>query len=107
MGLFKKRKIQFTDRIHPFRGILSTIIGVISIVMMFALFIASGKDKGHGGEIYGYLGTFNMLAAVIGFIFGVQCYRMEDIYILYPTVGTVLNGLVSFSLMALYILGMN
>ncbi len=107
MGFYKTKKIQFTDREHPFRGILSAVIGMLSFLFMLGLFIGAGNAKGSGGEIYGYLGTINVLAAVAGVILGMQCFRMEDIYIRYPVIGTILNGVVTLSLISLYILGTN
>ncbi|MDR1700338.1 MAG: DUF6142 family protein [Lachnoclostridium sp.] len=107
MAFFIAKKIQFTDKVHPLRGIVSTIIGILSLLFMLGLFIGAGNAKGLGGEIYGYLGTFNVIAAVTGFIMGLLCFRMEDIFIRFPIIGTVLNGIVSFVLIALYILGTN
>ncbi len=107
MGLLKTKKIQFTDREHPFRGVLSTIIGILSFLLMLGLFIGAGNAKGQGGEIYGYLGTVNVLASVAGLILGLQCLRMEEIYIRYPVTGAILNGITTFVLFSLYILGTN
>ena len=53
MKFFRKRKIQFTDRSHPFWGIVSAIIGIVSVVIMLSLFIGSGTQGGTAGISYG------------------------------------------------------
>ena len=38
----KRRKIQFTDKKHPFIGIVSMLIAFASLIFIAALFIGSG-----------------------------------------------------------------
>lgn len=101
----KRHKIQFTDKKHPFIGVLSMIIAIVSLIMMIVLFICSGTEKGNGGILYGYLGILNLLFSVIGFVFALRCSKREDIYMTTPTVGSVLNGAIIIIYLILYFLG--
>ena len=76
----KRRKIQFTDKKHPFIGIVSMVISLLSLIGMIALFIGSGMAKGNAGIVYGYLGILNLSVSVVGFVLSLRCYRKEDIY---------------------------
>ena len=101
----KRRKIQFTDKKHPKRGIESTVIEAASIIMMSALFIGSSHVKGQAGISYGYLGFLNMIVSIIGFVLAFRCFKEEEIYKTTPTFGVVINGFVLVSYVVLYILG--
>lgn len=107
MKFFRKRKIQFTDRSHPFWGIVSAIIGIVSVVIMLSLFIGSGTQGGTAGISYGVLGTLNMMGSLVGFILGIRCYQKEDFYHLYPNIGVALNAIVTLLYMVLYGIGMS
>lgn len=101
----KRRKIQFTDKRHPAIGIISTIIAVLSFVLMIALCVTSSLEKGNGGIMYGYLGVFNFILSLTGFIFALRCYRKEDIYLTTPMAGSLLNGVIIVLYMILYFWG--
>ena len=101
----KRRKIQFTDKKHPFIGIISMLIAFISLVFIIGLFVSSGMEKGNGGILYGYLGIVNLLLAAVGFILSLRCYRKEEIYMTTPAIGSVLNGIIIIMDLILYIQG--
>lgn len=101
----KRRKIQFTDKKHPFIGIVSMLIAFASLILMLGLFIGSGMAKGNGGIIYGYLGICNLFLSVAGFILSLRCYKKEDVYMTTPTIGSILNGIIIIIYLILYFLG--
>ncbi len=101
----KRRKIQFTDKKHPLMGIISMLIAILSFVLMIALFIGSGIAKGSAGIMYGYLGIFNLLLSGVGFVLSLRCYKLEEIYITTPRIGSVLNGFIIIIYLILYFAG--
>lgn len=101
----KRRKIQFTDKKHPFLGIVSLIIALVSFFLMLGLFIGSGIAKGNGGIVYGYLGICNLIFSTVGFIFSLRCYKKEDVYMTTPTAGSILNGIIIIIYLILYFQG--
>ena len=64
----RRRRIQFTDKKHPKRGIVSSVIAAASFIMMCALFIGSSHVKGQAGISYGYLGFLNLIISIVGFV---------------------------------------
>lgn len=101
----KRRKIQFTDKKHPFAGIVSMLIAYISLIFMAALCISSGMERGHGGILYGYLGIVNLILSSIGFILSLRCYKKEDVYMTTPAIGSLLNGIIIILCLILYFQG--
>ncbi|MGN1205932.1 MAG: DUF6142 family protein [Eubacterium sp.] len=100
-----RKRIQFTDKKHPARGIFSSVIAVVSFIMMCALFIGSSHVKGNAGILYGYLGFLNMIFSGIGFTLAFRCFKEEEIYKTTPAIGVTLNGLILIDYVILYILG--
>lgn len=101
----KRRKIQFTDKKHPFIGIVSMLIAVLSLVFIIALFVCSSMEKGRGGIHYGYLGILNLVLSAVGFVLSLRCYKKEEIYMTCPAIGSVLNGLIIILYLILYFQG--
>lgn len=101
----KRKRIQFTDKSHPVQGVLSSIIGVCTVVFMCVLFVLSSRAKGAAGLYVGVLGMLNLAISVVGFVIAVKCYKKEDIYMLTPTLGAILNGLMVIGGMLLYVSG--
>lgn len=100
-----RRKIQFTDKKHPFIGIVSMLVAIVSLFLMLGLFISSGMEKGNGGAIYGYLGILNLVLSILGFVFALRCYKKEDVYMSTPTIGSFVNGMIIISYLILYFWG--
>ncbi|MBP3702317.1 MAG: hypothetical protein J6I65_00890 [Lachnospiraceae bacterium] len=101
----RRRKIQFTDKTHPKRGIVSVIIGAVCMICTFALFIGAGRARGNAAAWYGYLGMITMLVAFTGLILGIRCFKEEDIYYTTPTAGVILNGLLTLCYVVLLFVG--
>lgn len=101
----RRKKIQFTDRSHPMQGIISTMVGVISVAFLCVLFVLSCRAKGNAGLFIGILGMLDLAVSVFGFILSLKCFQKEDIYMITPTLGAVLNGMMIISCMLLYVMG--
>lgn len=101
----KRRGIRFSDRTHPVFGIISTLIGCASFLILLILCLVSGRAKGNAGIMVGVVGILSMLASVVGFIMATKCYRKEDIYMSMPVVGSVLNGVLVIVYLLLFCVG--
>ncbi len=89
----KRKKIQFTDRSHPPMGIISAILGGLSLATLIALCVFSGEVRGKAGIFVGVIGMISMVVSIIGFVLAIKCYRKEEIYVVTPTIGSITNGL--------------
>ncbi|MCI5936506.1 MAG: DUF6142 family protein [Eubacterium sp.] len=101
----KRRQIRFTDKSHPLQGILSVLFGVLAWADMITLCLVSGSSKGHAGIFAGILGILALILGVIGFVLAMKCYRKEDIYMVTPMLGTLLNVLIILACVIIYVLG--
>lgn len=106
--MFKKRKevYKFTGRSHSIKGIVSAVIGCISVVSLLVLFIFSGIYKGNGSIFLGAMGMLLFVLTVTGFILGVKACTEKEIYYTAPIAGMAVNGILSILLFILYITGL-
>ena len=44
-----RKRIRFSDKKHPKHGIISVVLGVLSIIILLTLCIVSGHAKGRAG----------------------------------------------------------
>lgn len=101
----KRKRIQFSDRSHPVRGIVSVGLGILSFLILLVLCILSARAKGNASIGIGFAGILALVASVVGFVLAVRCSREEDIYMVTPAVGSVLNGVLTLMLMLLFFIG--
>ena len=81
----RKKNYIFTNKKHSDKAIMSTILGVISLV---SLGIVTYLSYSQGGVMHGVLAT---VYSLIGLILGVLTLRDKDIYRFFPVLGTILN----------------
>ena len=87
----RKKNYIFTNKKHSDKAIMSTILGVISLVSLGIVTYLSYSQGGvmHGG--YGVTGVLATVYSLIGLILGVQTLRDKDIYRFFPVLGMILN----------------
>ena len=100
-----KQNIQFSSKTHPRLGIISLIMGSMAIVILIVLCLISGANRGMAGGWIGVAGIWTLVLAIVGFVLAVRSYRLEDIYRITPTLGSVFNGVVVVAMMLLYVVG--
>lgn len=101
----KRKKIQFTDRSHPTLGIISIILGVVAMGSLITLCVQSGNTQGNSGLIIGVLGMLAMIMSIVGFFLAIRCYRRDDIYMVTPTIGSIVNGIMVIVFLLLFFIG--
>lgn len=98
-------ELRLTDKRHPPLGIASSVLAAVSFVSFATVCIISGKAGGKAGPGAGLIGILCFLISVTGFIMSWVSLHQEDIRPLFPTIGSVTNGLLIIIYMLLYILG--
>lgn len=101
----RRKRIRFSDRTHPLAGIISTCIGVVTVIVLFILCVVAGNAKGNAGIAVGVVGMLSLIASIVGFVMATRCYRKEDIYMSLPTIGSILNGLIAIVYLLLFCIG--
>ncbi len=89
----KKGAYVFTARRHPEKGIMSMILGVVSLVSIGAAVYLSYQNGGSAKPQYGAAVFLVMLYAFAGLALGVVSRMEKDKYYLFPHLGIGLNFL--------------
>lgn len=86
----KKRMYSFAKEKHSGKGILSTILGTLSLVIFAVL--AYYLD-GQGGVYLGSIGLLGMVFAVSSVVFGLMGFGENNVRYLFPKIGSILGGI--------------
>ena len=100
-----KHKAMFSNKYHPVKGIWSTVLGGVSLIIMLFLFMVSGAHRGDSATWVGVAGIWTLVISVIGFVLGTKSYRMDDVYMVTPMLGSILNGVVMLVMIVVYVAG--
>ena len=101
----KKEVFKFSGRNHSIKGLISVIIGGITLLALIILSVISSLSGGNGGLILGIIGMVLFVISIAGFILGIKSCREKEIFYTAPVVGMVLNGLLSLVFFVLYMVG--
>lgn len=105
--MFKRRGIvKFQGRNHSKKGILSLLLGILTIAAFIVVSVLSGVHQGNGTLILGIVGIISFFLAVVGFWFGIKSFREKDIFYVAPFVGIGSNGIMIIVFFCLYIIGL-
>ena len=89
----KKNSYMFTNKQHTQKGIMSTILGVISLVTLVYTVIMSYFKAGDIPRQYGAAALLVMIFAFVGIILGVVSKTEKDKFYLFAYLGIALNVL--------------
>ena len=91
MKIVRKKGYIFTNKDHAKKGIMSTILGTISIGTLISVVYFSYLEKGIVPERYAATVFLSMLFSFAGVILGVLGMAERDRFKLFPGVGILLN----------------
>lgn len=80
----KKKMYTFSERRHSRKGITSTVLGSISVVIFIALTYFAWWSYGEGGAILGSLGVTGIVFALCGLVSGLTSFRENISCIRFP-----------------------
>lgn len=89
----RKSSYIFTARKHPEKGIMSTILGIISLVSIGAAVYLTYLNNGEAKPQYGAAVFLVTLFALAGLVLGILSRLEKDNYHLFPHLGIVFNFL--------------
>lgn len=105
----KKRRgdqsLHLTDKKHPAIAIVATILGVLSVALFVVLCFISSQSHGKAGILIGLAGIGCFLISITGFILSWISLHQENIRPLFPTIASIINGLLVVFYLLLYIWG--
>ena len=74
------------------------------MILLF-LCLVSGAHRGNPGTWVGVAGIWTLVISVVGFVLSAKSYRLDDIHMITPCLGSVLNGVVMVIMVILYVIG--
>ncbi len=80
-------------RNHSRRGIMATVLGAVSLIILAALLVISFYTGGEGNLVTGAIGTSGFLIALVGLIIGLGSFRGDYRSYLFCRLGSILSGL--------------
>lgn len=101
----KKMMYSFAEKKDSGNGIVSTIMGTVSLVFFLAMVYASYYMRGDAGIYAGAFGLCGLIFALAGFIVGVASFSEKDIRYKYPKIGSVLSGVMFVVWLTMYLIG--
>lgn len=90
----KKNSFMFTNKEHTLKGIMATILGVISLISLAYITIESYVKAGKVPMQYGAVAFLTMIFAFVGITLGVLSKSERDKFYFFSYLGIVLNVLV-------------
>lgn len=89
----RKNSYMFTNKSHTLKGIMATILGVISLITLVYIIFMSYRNYGEVPMQYGAAAFLVTIFALIGAALGVVSKTEKDKYYFFSYLGIILNVL--------------
>lgn len=90
----RRPSYMFTNKSHPKRGIISTLLGVIDMFSLGLAIWLCFENRGASNARLGTAALFALLFSITGFVLGILSRLEKDKFYIFPTVGITLNFIV-------------
>ncbi len=97
--------LKLSAKKHPVKGIVSTILAVLSLLLFVAACILAGVKNGKAPMYVGIMGFMSFIIAIIGTTLAWMSLREPDIRVIFPSIGGIINGLSLLLYLIIYIWG--
>ena len=87
----QSKRYKFTNKKHPEKGIMSAILGIISLVSVWAAVYKTFLARGEAAANMGVVGLVITLFSAAGVVLGYISKKESDKYRFFPYVGMILN----------------
>ena len=99
-------KYKLLKKKHSPRGILSTVLGGISMLLFLAEVFCAIVFHGNGGLYLGAMGLIAIALSVYGFILGLTSFSDKERDLFYCKAGALGNGVLMVIWLALFLAGL-
>lgn len=89
----RKRMYSFAEKKHSKRGITSTVMGILSLVILLVLAYLAFAMGGSGGAYLGSIGLLSVVFSIAGFAYGLSSFRERDVYYTFSKIGSIMNSI--------------
>lgn len=88
----------FTNKKHPEKGIMSFILGILSLGTYITAVYLSYQGEGVSSARYGAAGVLAGTFMTVGLVLGIISFREKETFKLFPVLGVIVNVLAFFAL---------
>lgn len=103
----KKRMYSFAEKRHSQKGILSTVLGGLSFLILCVLMYISFFSAGNGGVWLGAVGMTAIVLAALGLVSGLMSFRERDVFYFFSKTGSILSGVMLAIWIFFYLIGVS
>ena len=89
----QSKRYKFTNKKHPEKGIMSTILGIISLVSIWMAVYQTFLAGGEAASNMGVVGLMITCFSVTGLVLGYLAKNEYDKFLFFPYLGMILNVL--------------
>lgn len=89
----RKKNFMFTNKSQSERGIMSTVLGILSDVSIGLAVFSSFRIGGRASARLGTVILAAMLFSIAGLVFGILSRMEKDKFYFFPDLGILLNGI--------------
>lgn len=101
----RRKSYKFTNKRHSGKGIFSTMMGALSLALLFLMIYLSYRAKGDGGIYIGSVGVVAIVMALVGLGYGLSGFKEKERYHLFCTLGSLFSLLVLAVWIGIYLIG--
>lgn len=106
MSIFFRRKYKFTDKKHSKGGLIASGLFLISLVFMIVGIYMSFTKHGDANMSVGLLGMAALITSVIGFAIGLKSFKEDEVFLLFPWIGTAGCAIILLCMSAVVLIGL-
>lgn len=101
----RRQPYKFTiKKVSPW-SVMSTILGVVSMVSMILAIIFTFQNQGIAKVGYGMTSVFALIFTLAGLVLGIKTRLEKDMYYIFANIGIILNGCMLAFLIYVLVLG--
>ena len=98
-------RYMFTDNRHPEKGVMSAILGCISVTALAVAVVFTYRDGGQAQLRYAAAALVAAVFSVAGLVLGIMSRFERDIFKLFPNTGIALNLISIIFVICILVLG--
>ncbi len=87
----KSGAYKFTSKKQSKKGIMSTVMAVMSVASFFIANTISFRQKGQIGHRIGAAGFVSLVFAMVGVVLGILSFGEDEVFKLFPWLGLLLS----------------
>lgn len=101
----KRKMYSFEETRHSQRGITSTVLGIVALLVFLILIYVAAYYEGNGGAYLGSIGIAAMILTIYGLVCGLRSFQEKNKIYTFSKIGSILNGVLIAGWIGLILLG--